>query len=141
MLASRSPGPARPSPTRVALLALTALVALAVSACGDDGGSPEASDGTAPPAEERDEAFCAEMERLQVEQPEEYVGSPEHLEDIEGLLEVSPAEVRDDVETYRDFIAAGGVDPEDPDSNLTENWPPEVQEAVSAVVDYSSERC
>jgi hypothetical protein len=40
-----------------------------------------------------------------------------------------------------DFLAEGGVDPADPDSNLTENWPADVQAAVAELTDYISTHC
>ena len=86
-------------------------------------------------------AFCARAARLAGERPEAYVGSAQHLRDVEGLVAVAPDEIRPQLETLRRFLAGGGVDPADPDSNLTENWPADVRAAVNAVADYIAGQC
>lgn len=87
------------------------------------------------------DAFCAEMTRLSGERPERYVGSPEHIEDIEALRAVAPGELRSELDIYKDFLASGAVDPEDPDSNLTENWPPGVQAAIARIISFEEAHC
>jgi hypothetical protein len=85
--------------------------------------------------------FCARAASLAGERPEAYVGSAEHVRDVEGLLAVAPAEIRPELEVLRDFLANGGVDPASPDSNLTVNWPAQVKAAVSKVTEYIAAHC
>lgn len=86
-------------------------------------------------------SFCAWAQSLAGERPEAYVGSADHLRDVEQLLLLAPGDIRGAVETYRDFLAAGGVDPADPDTNLTEAWHDAVQAAVAAIQDYIVTHC
>lgn len=86
-------------------------------------------------------AFCARAASLAGERPEAYVGSAEHVRDVEGLAAVAPAEIRAELEVFRGFLAGGGVDPANPDSNLTENWPAQVQAAMSKVKEYIAAHC
>ncbi len=88
------------------------------------------------------EAFCAEYATLQGERPESYVGSAEHRADIEGLLAVSPSEVAGNVATFGDYVASGAINSEaDPNSNLAENWPTDVQAAIANIQSYATENC
>lgn len=128
----------------LALVMLAALLALSVVACSRDetrGAAPT----TAAVASQDDDgdvaAFCAEMSRLGGERPEAYVGSSEHVEDVEALGAVAPSRIRSDVEVYRAFLASGAAASDDPDSNLTENWPSAVQDAVARIMVYEDETC
>lgn len=88
------------------------------------------------------EAFCVEYASLQGEQPESYLGSSEHLADIDGLLVAAPEPVAGELITFRDYISSGAIDSEgDPDSNLTENWPDEVQTAIANTQAFADENC
>ena len=86
-------------------------------------------------------AFCARAASLAGEHPEAYVGSPEHLRDVEGLAAVAPPEIRTQLETFRNFLASDFVDPVDPDFNLPERWPPHVQAAIKDLTDYIAAHC
>jgi hypothetical protein len=67
------------------------------------------------------------------EPPESYVGSPEHVADINGLLAVAPDAARADVVIFRDYLSSGAIDSEgEPESNSIENWPADVQSASRA---------
>ncbi len=88
------------------------------------------------------EAFCAEYASLQDRQSESYVGSSEHLADIDGLLAVAPDSVTSDLATFRDYLSSGAIDSDaNPDSNLTENWPSEVQSAIASTQAFAAENC
>lgn len=130
------------------LVSLPCLLALALVACGGGASEPDAGSGNTEtttqaniPTDEDLAAFCGEMGRLAGERPAEYVGSAEHVDDIERLDDVAPSEIRVDVETYREFIASGAVNADDPDSQLSENWPSEVQDAVSRIRAYEATNC
>jgi hypothetical protein len=86
-------------------------------------------------------AFCAVAAELEGERPEAHVGSAEHVADAEALAAVAPAAVADQAIAYRDFLAGGGVDPEDPDSRLTANWPADIQTAVQELTDFVAATC
>jgi hypothetical protein len=140
-------------------MAVLVLVVLALGGCGGDGGRDEADDPpsttvtttTADPGatEEPDavegtgdvDAFCAEVERIDVEQPESYVGSEEHVADVEALGAVAPEEIRPAVERYRDFLASGFVTDDDPATKQTDSWPEDVQADVAAMQEYRTAVC
>ncbi len=89
------------------------------------------------------EDFCTTVtEQFGNEVPEEYVGSPQHVADIETLLEISPATIAAELADFRDFLASGAVDPStDPDSNLIENWPPSTQDAINTIELFVADNC
>ncbi len=135
---------------RSSLLASGLVVALALLGCGggDEDADPpassttttEATTGSAPSEVVDPQAFCAEMERLDGERPESYVGSDEHVADTDALADVAPEEVRPAIERYRDFLASGAIT-DDPGSNETDSWPEEVQADIAAIQDYATAHC
>ena len=144
-----------PALRRLSLLSsLLVVVALALGACGDD--DPDAAPDDPPtttttatttgateptPGDAGDaEAFCAEMARLDVETPESYVGSDEHVADVEALIEVAPDAVRPAVERYRDFLASGQVT-DDPDTKQADGWPADVQADIAEIQDFRTSAC
>ncbi|HEV2810347.1 MAG TPA: hypothetical protein VGV93_08140 [Acidimicrobiales bacterium] len=127
----------RRTPQRRLALTLFALVALTVSvaACGED----DAATGTKADATDR-AAFCADAPDPSVEFPESYVGSSEHVEHLRQLRSQAPTELREDL----DFITThfgNTVDPSAPDSQLTENFPEDVNAAIARVTAYIDENC
>ena len=56
-------------------------------------------------------AFCAVFATLPTDTPEAYVGSAEHVADIEELLDVSPPAIRTEVESFRTYVASGDASP------------------------------
>lgn len=119
----------RPRTTAALAPLLVAALALTGVACSedDDGGDDR-------------QAFCDAV-HARDDVPESYVGSPEHVRDLDDVLAVAPDDIRPDVQTFRDFLAEGGISPDDPESNLVENFPPEVREATEAVRTYTEEHC
>lgn len=102
---------------------------------------PETAPATAAEAGDVGE-FCEVFADVGGEQPESYVGSEQHVSDIERLLAVAPPEVSGDLEMFRDFVASGSIDTtEDPASNETTSWPDEVQAAVSQLQAFGAENC
>ena len=88
------------------------------------------------------EPFCEEYAGLQGEVPESYVGSAEHLADVERLLAVAPDSVSAELVIFRDYLSSGVIDSAaDPESNSTENWPAEVQAAIGNVQTFWEENC
>jgi hypothetical protein len=98
--------------------------------------SPPPVEGGAEPG-----AYCDRVAVLEGERPESYVGSSEHQADIDGLAVVAPESVRRALVTYSEFLSSGAVDPAKPDSNLTENWPTEVQTAIEQIVEFNADTC
>lgn len=136
-----------------------ALIAVVASGCARDDGT-QASQSTGPRPEissvmsspsvvperpiEGDvdvRAYCGVADDLAGERPESYVGSSEHQADVRALAAVAPEQIRDAVDTYRGFLASGAVDPADPDSNLTENWPTDVRAAIEQIVEFNATTC
>jgi hypothetical protein len=102
---------------------------------------PDSSDPTAPRSPDASQ-FCDVYAANLAERPEDYVGSSEHLSDIDTLLDVAPPGIAPDVTTFRDFVASGAIDTDsDPDSNLTANWPSEVRLAIDAIQDFATANC
>ena len=88
------------------------------------------------------EPFCEEYAGLQGEVSESYVGSAEHLADVERLLAVAPDSVSAELVIFRDYLSSGVIDSAaDPESNSTENWPAEVQAAIGNVQTFWEENC
>lgn len=86
--------------------------------------------------------FCAlALDLVATAMPESYIGSADHLADIESMQQVAPAELAPEFAAYATFIASGAVDPADPESNVTENWPPGVQQAISEITTFISANC
>jgi len=143
-----------------AVVALLAVVAVASLAQGDEGSVRVTSRGptTAEPATTSSTpgstgpaaatgpagslaGFCAAATEGGGEVPEAYVGTPEHVADVTRYAALAPPEIRDQVETYLAFLAAGGIDPADPDSNLVENFPPPVRAASEDIEAFIAAEC
>ncbi len=45
------------------------------------------------------------------------------------------------METVPRHILSGAITAEDPDSNVVDNWPPAVQQALSEIAAYNSTSC
>jgi len=84
--------------------------------------------------------FCSVYATLPSDTPESYVGSPEHLADIERLLDASPPAIAGEVESYRIYVASGNITA-DPASKDTENFPVLVRQAVEGIQAYASSTC
>ena len=131
---------------RMTLAALA--VTLLLNACTDDDADSN-SDGAADTSAETiaregdapaTTAFCDEAPDPSAEVAESYVGSAEHLDDLQRLRAVSPDEVLDDLDAIISHFE-DEVDPADPDSQLMENFPDEVNEATRRVVAFTEEHC
>ncbi|MEM9042533.1 MAG: hypothetical protein AAGD33_21820 [Actinomycetota bacterium] len=86
--------------------------------------------------------FCSMFTSLQGEVPEEYVGSADHVTDIEALLAVAPTDVASEIDEYRAFLASGVVDASiDPESTQFDNWPSEIQAAILDVQAFANDAC
>lgn len=127
--------------------AVLASAVLLLAACSDDADT-DAAGSTTPTTAATDlaadgleaSAFCDEAPDLSAEVPESYVGSAEHVDDFRRLREVAPAALGDDLDLIiRHFDEA--VDPADPDSQLMENFPDEVNEATGRVMAFIDENC
>ncbi|HEV2767363.1 MAG TPA: hypothetical protein VGV63_06635 [Acidimicrobiales bacterium] len=125
------------TPQRRFALTFSALVTLTVSvaACGDD----DAATGTEPDTTDR-AAFCTDAPDPSVELAERYVGSAEHVEDLRRLRSQAPTELGDDLDLITTHFD-NTVDPSDPDSQLTENFPEDVNAAIARVTAYIDENC
>lgn len=137
---------ARRSVLELSLAALAA--ALLLIGCGDDDADPTAAGTagavTATTALEGDvttiATFCDAAPDPSADVAESYVGSAEQVDDLQRLREVAPDELLDDLDVIISHFE-GVVDPADPDSQLTENFPDEVNEATRRVVAFTEEHC
>jgi hypothetical protein len=125
------------TPQRRFALTLFALVALTMSVAGCD--DDDAATGTEADTTDR-AAFCADAPDPSVELPESYVGSAEHVEDLRQLRSQAPTELRDDLDLITTHFD-NTVDPSDPNSQLTENFPEDVSAAIARVTAYIDENC
>lgn len=131
---------------KVTLAALA--VTLLLNACSDDdadsnaAGTADTTTETAAPQGDAAAAaaFCDEAPDPSAEVAESYVGSAEHVDDLQRLRGVSPDELLDDLDAIISHFK-DGVDPADPDSQLMENFPDEVNEATRRVVAFTEEHC
>ena len=132
---------------RIAMLTCVLVIGVSCSSSVDDTQAPDPSIASVPAADVGGPSanlgdFCERFVALGGERPEEYVGSSEHLDDIESLLAVAPMDASDDLAIYRDYIASGAIDSNaDPDSNLFDRWPADVQSAVLGVQAFGAENC
>ena len=141
-----------------AIVALLAVGAVASLAHGDAGsvrvtseGSSTTAPSTAPPSsavvpESSPAGAVVAVGALAAESGdhaaiESYLGTPEHVADVTRLVSLAPSEIRPQVETFRAFVAGGGIDPADPDSNVVESFPPPVRAAVEEIQDYVETAC
>lgn len=86
-------------------------------------------------------AYCDRLSALEGDRSEDYVGSEAHLQDLDELLGLAPAQAAEPLATYRAFLTSGAVDPSIPDSQLTENWPPDVRDAIENVAQFNASFC
>ena len=130
-------------------MALVVGVGLLVpGSCGSSGspsGEGAAVPTTAAPATtaapgDSEATFCAVYATLPTDTPESYVGSAEHLADIERLLDASPPEIAGQVESFRIYVASGNITA-DPASKDTANFPPLVRQDVEGIRAYAASNC
>ena len=124
------------------IVTIAALAALA--ACGKSSPVETANSAQSLPAQDQTSTtsdltmFCSEVSG---ERPEAYVGSPENLADVTHATAIAPPEIRPQMQAVQSFLASGGIDPNNPDSRLTTNWPPAVQTAATEIKSYLSSHC
>ncbi len=92
---------------------------------------------TAAPA---DVDFCVFFAELSGEQPESYVGSQQHLDDIGFLVTVAPADLQGDLQQFQDFLRAN-VSPDRPESQMGDDWPVEIRAVVERIQTAVDDRC
>lgn len=133
---------------------LTVGLTVTTAACGGDAVSePANTDGTVtttdvemPATTSRGSAtdlaaYCELMDEVSGERPSSYVGSAQHLADVERVASAAPAAVGDPIETYRAFLASGAVDPSASETQQTENWPAEIQDAIGSIQGFNADNC
>jgi len=128
-----------------------AIVLVTIATACSEAGTGDGGSVTVPPVTSTEptdsgsasvEAFCAEYADLQGEVSESYVGSAEHLADVERLLTVAPDSMSAELVIFRDYLSSGAIDSAaDPESNSTENWPAEVQAAIGNVQTFGEDNC
>ena len=130
----------------------TTLLLLGLSACGSDSTSKEPSPlSVAPTPTVVDSsptvstpgltAYCERVLSLLGEHPEAYVGSSEHRADVEALIEVAPAAVIKPLGLFSEFLGSGAITAADPESNVIDNWPSAVQQAIVEITAFNGTSC
>lgn len=142
---------------RVKVIRCSALIVtvgcLLVSACSSEepGAGAEESDPDAATSAPQADAvpddragsseFCVAAISLEGERPETYVGSGQHIADVTRLAALAPEAISGQATAYRDFLDEGGVDRDDPESNVVANWPADIQAAVAEVREFIDGNC
>lgn len=116
-------------------------VAILSAGCGSSDSPEDATERVEEVLGGTEEDFCAAFIRTSGDRPEDYVGSTRHVNDIIDLEAVAPDELKASLSTYREFLEGGGVDPGEPESNVTSNWPADVQTAVADLAEYGFISC
>jgi len=86
-------------------------------------------------------AYCDQVALLDGDRPEAYVGSAEHRADVASLIDVAPESLRGPLNTFSEFLGSGAITADEPDSNVIDNWPPAVQQAIREITAYNSTTC
>ncbi|MCU1399245.1 MAG: hypothetical protein JWN62_2354 [Acidimicrobiales bacterium] len=86
-------------------------------------------------------AYCEHVANLSGEHTEAYVGSAEQRADVLALIDVAPEDLIAPLTTFSQFLGSGAITAEDPNSNLVENWPPAVQDAITVIMTYDAASC
>ena len=86
-------------------------------------------------------AYCVQVARLSGERPASYVGSAEQRADTVALIDVAPEDLIAPLTTFSQFLGSGAITTADPNSNLVENWPPAVLDAIKKITSYNAASC
>jgi hypothetical protein len=87
------------------------------------------------------EAYCAQAQSMEGERPEAYIGSAEQIADLEALRAVAPAEAAVHLDVLLQYLGSGAISASDPDSNLIENFPADVQDAIAQIFSINESNC
>ncbi len=123
------------------LLLVMSALALGILPLSSCSGSDDSAEPSAPPAEtaETDTAdFCAAFLASQGEVEESYVGSQQHIDDVQAMADAAPPAVKSNLIFYRDYLASDEFDPE---ANVIDDFPPNVQTAISEIASFGDENC
>ena len=85
--------------------------------------------------------FCRLAQATDDELPESFIGTAAHVEMIDALAGAAPSEIRPQLEGYSDYLGSGAIDPEDPETKDTENWPADVRTGIFEAQDYITANC
>ena len=118
------------------LSAKVAVVATLMGVAGCSGDDTSLTGSTPDPT-----AYCDQVALLDGERQEAYVGSAEHRSDVRSLIDVAPDAVIEALRTFFDFLASDAISPDNPESNVVANWPPEVQQAIGEIDAYNEASC
>lgn len=126
------------------------VAALLLAGCSSDDTEAEADKAstaetttvpaTSEPDGESTTAFCDAAPDLSAEVADGYVGSEEHVEDLQAMRDAAPEELHDDLDAIVTFFDEE-VDPEDSESQMIGNFPDEINEATGRVGASIEELC
>ncbi|HVM03367.1 MAG TPA: hypothetical protein VM263_11915 [Acidimicrobiales bacterium] len=118
-------------------------MALLAAGCGDGQADGEQAGPTAAPTSTTTAAggrFCAVLAATDGEVEESYLGSPEHLAELDRMVAAAPVDVRPDVEAFRDHVVEL-VDPAVPGSADMARYPEPVRTAIGRIQAYRDAHC
>lgn len=110
------------TPVAAAGIVLLLIAALGLAGCGADL-----------------QAFCETFREVD-QAPSPPVGSDEHVQELDELVALAPDAVSSDIAAVRDYVEAE-VSPEDPQSQSTSSYPPDVRRAAQRVDQFVQDNC
>ncbi|MFP5375515.1 MAG: hypothetical protein ACLGIO_01870, partial [Acidimicrobiia bacterium] len=138
------PGGRRAASPRRTVAAAVVGMALLAAGCGDGQAGGEQAGPTAAPTSTTTAAgsgrFCAVLAATDGEVEESYLGSPEHLAELDRMVAAAPDDVRPDVEAFRDHVVEL-VDPAVPGSADMARYPEPVRAAIGRIQAYRDAHC
>lgn len=85
--------------------------------------------------------YCAQVQALEGERPAAYVGSAEQLADFTALRAAAPPQLAEQLDVFIAYLESGAIHDGDPDSNLIENFPADVQAAITEISSFNEANC
>lgn len=86
-------------------------------------------------------AFCATLPSVDTAYPESYIGSDAHIATFDELIDLAPAELQDSLRLFRTYLVSEVAGNPDPEANVIENFPADVQTAVAEIMTFQTQRC
>lgn len=134
------PGSRRATGLRRALAGAVVGMALLAAGCGDGQAGGEQAAPTSTTTAAGDSGFCALLAATDGEVEESYLGSPEHVADLDRMVAAAPADVRPDVKAFRDHVVEL-VDPAVPGSADIARYPEPARAAIGRIQAYRDAHC
>ncbi len=128
---------------RIAALVVAALLVVAGFAVTAELHSDERTKVSTAPAGQPSvnyPAFCRQAPKPGDDKGQAYVGSEQHVADLDALVTAAPGAVHDDLVRLRNYVKAN-VKPTRPESQSAENWPSDVRSSADRVKQFIADNC